>query len=136
MSAHPAWVVGEGRAQRAAGALIAALLVGVGCSDNDPAAVQTTTSATTTGPDPCDFKVGDRISADVVGRQCMFELFDCADGRIHVTVDSGGGERLEGFLPTDQSGKPRADTKDAVWLRYGGEYQHFGRTKLQFDCGG
>ena len=69
-------------------------------------------------------------------------MFDCADGRIHVEARGPEGfplevgKGLEGFAPVDQSGKPRADTSDAVWKESAGEYDHTGRTKLQFDCGG
>jgi hypothetical protein len=118
-----------------------ALTVGIGCSvDSDRAGVKntTTTATPTRGASTCDFKAGDRIIADVAGggRPCLVTFFDCADGRIHVTVELGDGERLEGFAPTDQRGTPRPDIRDAVWQEYGGEYQGSGRTKLQFDCGG
>jgi hypothetical protein len=125
---------------RAAKTLIAvALFVGVGCSDDfDSAGTTTTTITATPTGSACDFKPGDRITADVAGggRPCLVTFFDCADGRIHVTAELGDGKRLEGFAPTDQRGTPRPDTRDAVWQEYGGEYQGSGRTKLQFDCGG
>lgn len=134
-------VVQSHRFHRAIGALLAVLGMGMGCSGDDSEAAKTMTTTTmrptttTSGPLPCDFKLGDRITADVVGRPCVM-TFDCADLRIHVIADLGDGKRLEGFAPTDQSGNPRPDTSDAAWQEYGGEYQNFGRTKLQFDCGG
>ena len=122
--------------------MLAAFALVMGCSEGgaeDATISSTTTTATTTtsGPLPCDFKVGDRITADgIASRGPCLMTFLCADGRLHVTADLANGKRLEGFAPTDQSGKPRADTSDAVWQEDGGDYQGLGRTKLQFDCGG
>jgi hypothetical protein len=116
--------------------------VATGCSDDGSDAATPTT--TTRRPPSCDhFRAGDRIPGDealsgrldLQGEPCV-RTFDCADGRVHVAVKQGGEWTLEGFSPTDQSGNPRADTSDAVWQEHGGEYQGFGRTKLQFDCGG
>ena len=135
--------------------------VGTGCSGDNGSDVARSTTSTTTPttvtttrrPPTCEaFKAGDRITVeglydrlDLHGEPCVRE-FVCADGRIHVEASGpegfapidpkGGGKGLEGFLPVDQSGKPRADTRDAVWQVRGPEYDGTGRTKLQFDCGG
>jgi len=117
--------------------------VAMGCSDDDGLDAATATTTTRQAPGCDHFRAGDRIPRDedlsgrldLRGEPCV-RTFDCADGRVHVAVKQGGEWTLEGFSPTDQRGNPRADTSDAVWQKYGGEYQGLGRTKLQFDCGG
>lgn len=121
----------------ATAALVAAVAV-VGCSGNDGAEVGTTTTTAIEdkrSPSACDFRAGDPITAEDVEVPCV-KTFDCADGRVYVEADLGGGKGLEGFAPTDQSGNPRSDTTDAVWRERGPLYQDTGRTKLSFDCGG